>query len=173
MEKIIFIFELDFTLWDCEEVRHDKLKQPFKKKGLAIVDTNEKKLSPFPEIIKILDQIKNSNYGIVFTSSTKIPECTRTLLKLSGIEKYPDITIFNSDSKNDQVGSLMAQTDIPANKIIYFDSNPDNIEQVKPYGINTFLIPDEGLTYDTFLLAMKNASLTMEIDKLGIVWGNK
>lgn len=173
MEKIIFIFELDFTLWNCEEVRHDRLNRPFRKNGKTISDIFGKKLSPFPEISYILDRIKESNYGIVFTSTSKVPECTRTLVKLADIHQYPDITIYNDDSKKEQIASLMAQTDILSEKIIYFDSKSENIDEVKSLGIQTFLIPDEGLTFDTFQLAMKTAGLTMELDNLGITWGNK
>jgi magnesium-dependent phosphatase-1 len=173
MEKIIFIFELDFTLWDCDKVKHYMLKPPFKKKMNSIVDVNDKKITPYPEIFTILEQIKEANYGIVLTAKTRIPEHTREFVKLAGLSGYPDITIFNDDTKKDQLASLMTLTDIPPSKIIYFDSNPYNIEQVKPFGIHTFLIPDEGLTYDTFLLAMKNASFTMEVDRLGITWGTK
>ena len=175
MKKIVFAFELDNTLWECGGERHDKLESPFEKKSVIsglIKDKRGKKLYPYPGIKTILSQIKDSGYTIVFMATTEKPECTRQLLKITEIDHFPDISLFNKDNKKDQINKLMADTGSKPEDIIYFDSSRENTHQVKPIGVNTFLIPDEGLTHDTFMVVMKNVSMYMDVERLGITWGS-
>lgn len=175
MKKIIFTFELDNTLWNCSGGNHDKLEQPFEKKSVIsglIRDRTGRKLYPYPEIKRVLEQIKSGDYSIAFTSTTQNPECTHKLTKITGIDNYPDFNIFNSKSKKEQMEMLILQAGCNPENIIYFDSSRNNILNIRPLGINAFLIPDEGLTHDTFILAMKNVSMWMDIDELGITWGS-
>ncbi len=175
MRRIIFAFELDNTLWECGEERHDTLEGPFEKKSVIdglIKDRSGKKLYPYPEIKTILSQIKDSEYSIVFMATTGNPRCTQELMKITEIDHFPDITIFSEESKIDQVKKLITDTSSVPEDIIYFDSSRENTHQVKPMGINTFLIPDEGLTHDTFMVAMKNASMYMNVERLGVTWGS-
>lgn len=175
MKKIIFAFELDNTLWECGGERHDKLEAPFEKKsviGGLIKDKMGKRLYPYPEIKTILSQIKDSGYTIAFMATTGKPECTRQLMEITEIDHFPDISIFNEDNKKDQINMLMAETGSTPGEILYFDSSRENTRQLKPMDINTFLIPDEGLTHDTFMVAMKNVSMYMNIERLGITWGS-
>jgi len=173
MEKALFVFELDQTIWDCGKISTDQLSGPFKKNNGEIFDHAGHKIQTFPEIGKILDLILSANYSIAFTSTTSKPDCTRELTRIAGIDKYPDITIYNNENKQDQVLSLMAQTGMESQNLLYFDTQTENVRELKSLDIHTFLIPDEGLTYDTFILAMKNAGLVMDLDRLGITWGQK
>ena len=175
MKKIIFAFELDNTLWECGGERHDILEAPFEKKSLIsglIKDKRGKRLYPYPEIKTILTQIKDSGYTIVFLANTEKPECTRQLVKIAEIDHLPDITVFNLKNKKEQINELMSDTGCTPEDIIYFDSCRENTHLVRPMGVNTFLIPDEGLTHDTFIVAMKNVSMYMDVERLGITWGS-
>ncbi|MFW5820160.1 MAG: magnesium-dependent phosphatase-1 [Bacteroidota bacterium] len=175
MKKIIFAFELDNTLWECGKERHDKLEEPFEKKSVIsglIKDKSGKTLYPYPEIKTILSQIKDCDYTIVFMATTGNPQCTKKLMEITEIDHFPDFTIFSEESKANQINKLLNDTDSDAESIVYFDTSRENAHQARSMGVNTFLIPDEGLTHDTFMMAMKNVSMYMDVERLGITWGS-
>ena len=173
MEKVLFVFELDHTLWNCSTGKHSQLEPPFRKEDKSLKDRSGNELYVYPEVSKVLDQIKKANYEIVFTSTSENPSQTLELLQLTGLDNYPFLTLFNDQPKPEQLQSIASKSGTPVANMIYFDVSRKNIEEIKPLGTTTFLIPDEGLTHDTFMVSMKNAGLLLDLDRLGITWGKK
>ncbi|MGC9342222.1 MAG: hypothetical protein ACP5E3_05950, partial [Bacteroidales bacterium] len=140
-----------------------------------IIDPRGVNLVLLPEVKKVFNRIKKADYEIAFTSRTVKPELTNDLVKLLDLQKYSSFNVFNNESKNKQLAEVSTRTGVPLKQIIYFDTIEENVEEVKPLGACTFLIPDEGLTLDTFIVSMKNACLSfnLDLDSLGITWGNK
>jgi magnesium-dependent phosphatase-1 len=175
MTDVIFAFELDFTVWNFENLGHDQMETPLKKDQEDIVDAKGRRLKLLPEIKTIFDRIKHAGYKIVLTSRTIYPDLTHDLVQMLGLDQYTELTIFNKENKNKQLAEISTQTGIPVKHIIYYDTIKRNIEDIKPTGACTFLIPDNGLNLDTFEISMKNAclSFTLDLDRLGITWGHK
>lgn len=174
MKKVVFVFELDNTLWDSRGVKHDNLEGPYTRQSLLsglVKDSKGKKLYPYPEVKTVLQQIQDSDYSIAFISHTDFPERTEELLEITDMERYSDLCVFNNKSRKEQMEILMAKMGCMPEDIIYFDSSRDNIRQLKHLDLNSFLIPDVGLTHDTFIVAMKNVSMWMDVENLGITWG--
>ena len=173
MEKIIFIFELENTLIECSSGKLDLLIPPFDLKDKIIFDAENNACRLFPEVLKVLEKVSDANYSIAFACSTDKSLQTKELIRLLEIEKFADITEINLMDRAEQMESISSKSGIPLNEMLYFDASLKNIKNVKNQGITTFLIPDEGLTFDTFLLAMKNASLSFDLERMNITWGSR
>ncbi|MBE0652698.1 MAG: magnesium-dependent phosphatase-1 [Bacteroidales bacterium] len=171
MEKILFVFELDGTLMECKGTKHDELTAPLKLTDHVVTDSKGKKCRLYPEVKDILKKISAANYSIAFASRTQNPDQTREILRMFGIDKYADVTAFNYLTKAEQIEFLSAQTEITHDKILFFDADRSHTEEINLLGVKTYLIPDEGLTMDTFIVSMKNASLSFDLERLKITWG--
>lgn len=171
--KVFFLFELDFTLWDCGDIPHSRLHLPLQKNMHMVKDQAGKLVNASQDIFRIMDELKEAGYGIGYLASSPIPECTEKLLSYLGLEPYPDKVIFTDQNRKDQFKAFMEETGATADKMIYFDSSRENVEIAKSLNIISFLIPNEGLTYDTYKLALKTASMKTDLKELKIIWGTQ
>ncbi len=166
----MFVFDLDFTIWNCGETWLDHTQPPFHKEKGVIVDAQGKEMRLYPEVKLILNQIRDAGYKMAVASRTNEPDWAKQLIRLHELDHFFDYLEIYPGSKAEHFRNLHIHSGIDYEDMVFFDDDSRNIDEVKILGVNAFLIP-EGLTHDTFLVILKNLSLSLNIDRLGVIWG--
>ncbi|MGC9342223.1 MAG: magnesium-dependent phosphatase-1 [Bacteroidales bacterium] len=149
MKDYLFVFDLDFTIWECGDTWCDHSVPPYIKKGNKIFDDNDTEMKLYPDIIHILEELFHSGAGIAIASRTTEPSWAEDLLTMHKIAPYFHHKEIYPGSKLTHFRTLHMKTRIPYEKMIFFDDEPRNIHEVSKLGVNCVLVP-EGLSYERY-----------------------
>lgn len=149
MKEYLFVFDLDFTTWECGDTWCDQSLPPYSKRGNKIYDDNDTEMKLYPDILHILEELFHSGSTLAIASRTTEPEWARELLVLHGIAPYFHHMEIYPGSKVAHFQSLHMKTGMPFEKMIFFDDEPRNIHEVSALGVNCVLVPG-GLSYEIY-----------------------
>lgn len=149
MRDYLFVFDLDFTLWECGDTWCDHSVPPYKKKGNTIYDASNTEMKLYPDIVHILEELFHSGATIAIASRTTEPSWAENLLILHNIAPYFHYKEIYPGSKVSHFKALHMRTGIPFEKMIFFDDEPRNIHEVSALGVNCVLVP-QGLSYELY-----------------------
>ncbi len=78
----LFVFDLDFTLWNAGETWCDATNPPYLWKNNKLFDQSGNWIRLYPDVIKIMNLLKENSKIIVVASRTYEPEWAQDLLQL-------------------------------------------------------------------------------------------
>jgi magnesium-dependent phosphatase 1 len=137
---MMFVFDLDFTLWDCGGTWCDHTKPPYLKKDEIIIDAEGRIITLYKDIRFILETLKNQNVEMAVASRTAAPDWARKLMRLFDIEKFFKYQEIYPGSKVFHFESLHQKTGLRYKEMYFFDDEPRNVEDVQKLGVNCVLI---------------------------------
>ena len=149
MDIELVVFDLDFTLWDAGGTWCDHLSPPFKVSSKGVSDARGNIINLYPDAMKIFQVIEGNSIPMAIASRTEEPEWARQLLELSGIRnKFKYEEIFPG-SKVTHFNNLKEKSGIDFDKILFYDDEPRNIDEVSGLGVNCYLVRN-GINIDEF-----------------------
>ena len=149
MDIELVVFDLDFTLWDAGGTWCDHLSPPFKVSSKGVSDAQGKIVNLYPDAMEIFQVIEDNNIPMGIASRTEEPEWARLLLELLGIrDKFKYEEIFPG-SKVTHFNNLKEKSGIDFDKILFYDDEPRNIDEVSGLGVNCYLVRN-GINIDEF-----------------------
>ena len=155
MDIELVVFDLDFTLWDAGGTWCDHLSPPFKVSSKGVSDARGKIVNLYPDAMEIFQVIEDNNTPMGIASRTEEPEWARQLLELLGIrDKFKYEEIFPG-SKVTHFNNLKEKSGIDFDKILFYDDEPRNIDEVSGLGVNCYLVRN-GINIDEFGFSFEN-----------------
>ena len=149
MDIDLVVFDLDFTLWDAGGTWCDHLSPPFKLSSKGVSDTQGRVVNLYPDAMKIFRLIEGNDIPMAIASRTEKPEWAKHLLDLLGIrDKFKYEEIF-PDSKVTHFNNLKEKSGIDFDKMLFYDDEPRNIDEVSELGANCYLVRN-GINIDHF-----------------------
>ena len=136
----IFVFDLDFTLWDAGGTWCDATNPPFYRENGKLRDQSGNWIRLYPDVIRILNLLKENNKFIVAASRTFEPAWAQDLLNLLEIDRFFDLKEIYPASKIRHFKRIQNHFDIPYSEMVFFDDEYRNIEEVGSLGVMTIFI---------------------------------
>ncbi len=140
----LFVFDLDFTLWDAGGTWCDATNPPYFWEGNSLLDQSGSEMQLYPDVRAILEELKENNRKIAAASRTYEPGWAQDLLHLFDIDKYFDLKEIYPNSKIAHFKKIQNHFKLPYSEMIFFDDEYRNIEEVRRLGVNVVFV-DEGI----------------------------
>lgn len=135
MKKSLFVFDLDFTLWDAGGTWCDCTIPPYRIKDGKLLDAEGAHIQLYPEVVEIFKHLKEEHRKIAIASRTTSPKIARQLLKIFDIEKYVDFVEMRPTTKTDHFIKIAAQSKVDFSNMVFFDDEHRNIVDVSSLGV--------------------------------------
>ena len=149
IKDYLFVFDLDFTLWDCGGTWCDHSMPPFRRMKHQIFDSCNTEMKLYPDVIHILEELFHSGAALAIASRTSESEWADDLLEITGIFPYFHHKEVYPGSKIQHFKALHEKTGFPYERMIFFDDEPRNIHEVSTLGVNCVLV-NEGINYGLY-----------------------
>ena len=140
MKKKLFVFDLDFTLWNTGNVWCDCTTPPYQWSNNILMDANKKQLFLYPETIEILEMLYNEGHILAVASRTNEPTWAIQLMQLFDIEKYFSYVEIYPSSKIKHLNKISKTSGVHFSDIIFFDDEHRNITDTKSLGVNSIYV---------------------------------
>ena len=140
MSPKLFVFDLDFTLWDAGGTWCDHLDPPFEIISGRIFDSMGTELKLYPGTIDILEELKYEYIDIGIASRTGKPDWARELLDLLNVREYFKYEEIYPGSKITHFKRLRNKSGLNYEDMIFFDDEPRNITEVSELGVECILV---------------------------------
>jgi len=154
MEKLV-VFDLDFTLWDAGGTWCDHTNPPYKKVGNYVEDTYGRQIMLYPDVIDILNELKESKIKTAIASRTGEPSWAKRLINLFEIEDYFDYKEIFPSSKIQHFTNLKEDSGIDFQNMVFFDDEMINIHEVGSLGVLAVYV-DSGVSSSIVWDAIEN-----------------
>lgn len=136
----IFVFDLDFTIWDAGGTWCDCTNPPYFWRNGKLLDQSGNWIRLYPDVIEILEKLKSENKKIVAASRTFEPSWANELLHLLNIDNYFDLKEIYPSSKIKHFKRIQEYFQLPYSKMIFFDDEYRNIEEVGDLGVKAVYV---------------------------------
>ncbi|MFT3738558.1 MAG: magnesium-dependent phosphatase-1 [Breznakibacter sp.] len=150
MGKKLFVFDLDFTLWDAGGTWCDCTIPPFRMVNGRLLDAEGAHIRVYDDVQKILDTLKKNGKHIGIASRTTSPKIARELMKIFGIRPYVDYEEIFPDTKTSHFIQIAAKSRIDFSDMVFFDDEYRNIHDVSLLGVDCVHITN-GIAFDRIL----------------------
>lgn len=147
MNKILVVFDLDFTLWNCGGTYCDHTQPPYTSINEKIYDSLRAEMTLYPDVIHILEELYHSDIDMAIASKTQASSWAEGLLERMRIRPYFQEMEMYPGSKTSHFQALQQKTGIPYSRMFFFDDEQRNIDEVATLGVNAFHVKD-GIKYD-------------------------
>ena len=137
---MLIVFDLDFTLWDCDGTWCDNTKPPYYRDSGIIRDSDGRKIRLYSDVRNILQKLKNQNSILGVASRTFAPDWADELMSLFDIKKYFDHFEIYPGSKVNHFHSLKSKTSLGFHEMIFFDDEYRNINEIGELGVKTVIV---------------------------------
>ncbi len=141
----LFVFDLDFTIWDAGGTWCDCTYPPYQKKGNDIIDVDGRMISMYPDILKILLKLSESNKMISAASRTNAPDIADQLMKMFDIHHYFHHPQIYPGSKVSHFKIIQQNFNIDYSQMVFFDDEYRNIDEVSKLGVTCEFLEDGGV----------------------------
>ncbi len=135
MKPRLFVFDLDFTLWNAGGLWCDCTTPPYRRNGKHVFDSENRCIVLYPDVIEILKHLKSKNYFLAIASRTEQPDWAKQLLNLFEIRHLFDFEEIFPDSKITHFKKIYHSSRIPYNEMVFFDDEHRNIVDVSTLGV--------------------------------------
>ena len=146
---MLIVFDLDFTLWDAGGTWCDHLSPPFVRRNGDVVDRQGSCVQLYPDVRSILQWCRDHGVSTAIASRTGEPSWARELLDLFEIRNHFDYEQIYPGSKQYHFNALRRESGHPYERMIFFDDEYRNIEDVQALGVHAVHVPN-GLTRTLF-----------------------
>ncbi|QGY46493.1 magnesium-dependent phosphatase-1 [Maribellus comscasis] len=136
----VFVFELDFTIWNAGDIWCSETSPPYLWENGKLYDRGGRWIRLYPNAINILEYLKENEKIIAAASRTYQRDWANQLLKLFNIDKYFDVTEVYPGSKEAHFKNILNLTGSNPERVVFFDDEQRNIEQIEKLGVNCVLI---------------------------------
>jgi magnesium-dependent phosphatase 1 len=133
---MLFVFDLDFTLWDAGGTWCDHTVAPYRRQNGHILDGEGRRILLYPEVRAILGSLHENQIAMGLASRTHAPETARTLLDLFRISRFFNFMQLYPGSKVRHFHSLQKESGIPYANMYFYDDEHRNIDEVSRLGVN-------------------------------------
>jgi magnesium-dependent phosphatase 1 len=137
---MLFVFDLDFTLWDAGGTWCDHTMPPYRRQNGHVEDGDGRMISLYPEVRFILDHLDQKGITMALASRTHSPVIAMRLLDLFGIGNYFKYLQLYPGNKVRHFRYLHRDSGIPYEKMYFFDDEYRNIQAVEHLGVQTKLV---------------------------------
>lgn len=146
----VFVFDLDFTIWNAGDTFCSETNPPYLWEGEKLLDSAGRWIRVYPEVLIILQMLKENGKIIAIASRTNEPEWAKQLLQIFDLDKYFDIKEIYPGDKMEHLRKIQEQVNCPFDQIVFFDDEERNIEDVKLHGVKCVLV-ENGITLKQML----------------------
>jgi len=143
----LFVFDLDFTIWNAGGTWCDSTHPPFAWKEGKLKDQENRWIYLYPEVKEILSELKAEGHMIAIASRTNAPTIAKQLLHMFEIDHFFDAREIYPGSKLTHFDRIMKELKVAKNDIVFFDDEYRNVEDIRSIGIESVLVAN-GLTKD-------------------------
>lgn len=138
----IFVFDLDFTLWDAGGGWCDTTNPPYEWKNGKLLDSSGDWIRLYDDVIDILEELKENDKHVVAASRTYRPDWAEDLLHLFNIDKYFDLKEIYPSSKIKHFKNIQNYFNLPYSEMVFFDDEHRNIDEVGRLGVESVFVTD-------------------------------
>jgi magnesium-dependent phosphatase 1 len=142
MKKTLFVFDLDFTLWDAGGTWCDCTIPPYRIKDGQLLDAEGAHIRLYPDVINIMKRLKEEKRHIAIASRTTSPRIAKQLLKIFDIDKYVDYIEMYPTNKTEHFVKIAAQSKVDFKNMVFFDDEHRNIVDVAPLGVECVYVSE-------------------------------
>jgi magnesium-dependent phosphatase 1 len=133
----LFVFDLDFTLWDAAGTWCDCTTPPYQRVNNHVEDFNGAEIVLYADVVQALNRLKKAGKLLAVASRTTAPVIARNLLDLFEIRHLFDYEEIYPTSKILHFRAINEQSGIAFDKMVFFDDEHRNIVNVKSLGVET------------------------------------
>jgi magnesium-dependent phosphatase 1 len=144
----VFVFDLDFTLWDAGGGWCDTTNPPYRWHNGRLLDSSGDWIRLYDDVVDILKELKSKNKIVVAASRTYQPTWAQDLLHLFDIDKYFDLKEIYPSSKIQHFKRIQNHFNLPYSEMVFFDDEHRNIEEVGRLGVESVYIR-KGISSET------------------------
>jgi magnesium-dependent phosphatase 1 len=137
---MLFVFDLDFTLWDAGGTWCDHTMPPYRRQNGHVEDGEGRMIALYPEVRSILELLDKRGITMALASRTHSPVIARRLLDLFGIGDYFTYLQIYPGHKVRHFRYLHKDSGIPYDQMYFFDDEHRNIEAVEHLGVQARLV---------------------------------
>ncbi|VEU22485.1 DEKNAAC103453 [Brettanomyces naardenensis] len=101
------VFDLDYTFWPCWCDAH--ISTPIRVQGKEIIDAKKFRVKLYPDVVPILEYLKERNVKIYTASRTGTPRIAQKMLKLFELDSYIDGSEWGYNSKVEHINRLVTR----------------------------------------------------------------
>jgi magnesium-dependent phosphatase 1 len=138
----LFVFDLDFTLWDAGGTWCDATNPPYYWSDGALLDQSNSEMELYPDVIPVLEELKRNNRKIAAASRTFEPSWAQDLLHLFDIDKYFDLKEIYPSSKIQHFSKIKKHFRMTYSEMVFFDDEHRNIHEVRKLGVEAVFVAD-------------------------------
>ena len=143
------VFDLDFTLWDCDGTWCDCLSPPFCRDNGRVTDGHGRVIRLYDDVLTILDQCDASGIRMALASRTEQPAWAVELVDLLVITDRFAFSEIYPTSKLRHFAALREESGINYADMLFFDDEMRNISEVSKLGV-TCIHVSSGMTLPVF-----------------------
>ncbi len=140
MHKKVFVFDLDFTLWNAGGTWCDATNPPYSWKDGRLLDSLGNWIRLYPDVEEILQFLLKKNKKIVAASRTHKPDWAKELLRLFKIDAYFDLKEIYPADKTKHFQNIRDHFQVPYTEMVFFDDEHRNILAAEELGVESVYV---------------------------------
>ncbi len=139
LEKRVFVFDLDLTLWSHEDAQ--SLKPPIRVEGLRAIDSTGDVAELYECVPRLFKLLKERGKKIAI-ASWNAPQTPTELLRLFGLWQYIDYAIIEPHPyKTSMLMRIMTRLAATPEEVVFFDDNEEIAERVASnLGLDVYVV---------------------------------
>ncbi len=137
---MLFVFDLDFTLWDCGGTWCDCTDPPFRVKNDSVLDSCERHISLYPDVRSILETLTDAGHHLAAASRTHEPAWAGQLLRLLEVESFFKYLEIFPGPKLPHFRNLKKRSGFAYEQMVFFDDEQRNIDDVSMLGVQAVYV---------------------------------
>lgn len=142
----LFVFDLDFTLWNAGDTWCDATAPPYKWNNGKLLDQYGRWVRLYEDVHGILQYLKNDNRLIAAASRTGAPVWANELLHLLDVDQYFNVKEIYPGNKFVHLRTIMDKCKVHRDEIVFFDDEYRNIRDINSMGITSIFV-ENGITW--------------------------
>ncbi|MBN1987146.1 MAG: magnesium-dependent phosphatase-1 [Prolixibacteraceae bacterium] len=150
MNLNLFVFDLDFTLWDAGGTWCDATRPPYTWENGKLRDRDGRWICLYPDVLPVLKELKRKNKRIAAASRTFEPGWALELIQHFNIGSYFDVMEIFPENKVVHFKKIQRYFQMPFSEMVFFDDEYRNIEAVGNLGVETVFVQN-GITREMVL----------------------
>lgn len=131
----LIVFDLDFTLWDCDGTWCDCLRPPFGQRDGRVMDGDGRVVRLHDDVPAILDECDAEGVPMALASRTEQPSWATELVQLLGISDRFAFHEIYPTTKQKHFAALQAASGVAYDRMLFFDDEMRNITEVSELGV--------------------------------------
>jgi len=137
MSKLLFVFDLDFTLWDAGGLWCDCTTPPYRRVNGYVKDARNRIIQLYPDVRDIIRMLRQQGRLIAIASRTEQPTWAKQILDLLDLRHWFDYEEIFPARKIYHLQNIHQQSGISFSQMVFFDDEQRNIVDVNTLGVTT------------------------------------